>query len=98
MVTVFTIFYKIIFLVEILKRYLNEQDIHVKKATKQAEKSNLRSCKSKAASYPRDRIGALRNIATIPDFLFKGIFRLDKECLYSLLSTTPGKGKGESRD
>ena len=84
-VAVFTIFYKMIYLVWILKMYLSEQDIHVKNATKQAEKCNVRSCKSKAASYPRDRIGALRNTATIPDFLSKKISRLDKECFYSLL-------------
>ena len=41
--------------------------------------------KAKIASHVRDRRGALRNISMIPDYLFRRIFRLDKETFAAVL-------------
>ena len=41
--------------------------------------------KAKIASHVRDRRGAFRNISMIPDYLFRRIFRLDKETFAAVL-------------
>ena len=44
-----------------------------------------KTLKAKVASHVRDRRGALRNISMIPDYLFRRIFRLDKETFSAVL-------------
>ena len=44
-----------------------------------------KTLKVKVASHVRDRRGALRNISMIPDYLFRRIFRLDKETFSAVL-------------
>ena len=44
-----------------------------------------KTIKAKIASHVRDRRGALRNISMIPDYLFRRIFRLDKETFAAVL-------------
>jgi hypothetical protein len=57
--------------------------LHLEKSKRKYYKKKLLS---RSASFPRDRIGSLRIIKNIPDYVFKRIFRLDKSSFATLLS------------